>query len=82
MSFPFDFGVSAELRVRTNGREAFVQLDGMVLDALGLPNLSADVPKNLRITRLYQGRRVPVMFDPLTKDIFRLSLMPGDELAW
>ncbi len=51
-------------------------------DALGLPNLSADVPKNLRITRLYQGRRVPVMFDPLTKDIFRLSLMPGDELAW
>jgi hypothetical protein len=80
--FPFDFGVSAELRVRTNGRDTFVQLDGIVLDALGLPNLSADVPKNLQITRLYQGRRVPVVFDPTTKDIFRLNLMPGDELAW
>jgi hypothetical protein len=81
ISFPFDFGVTAELRV-TNGREAFVQLDGIVLDALGLPNISSDVPKDLRITRLHQGRRIPVMFDPATKDIFRLSLMPGDELVW
>jgi hypothetical protein len=82
IAFPANFGVSAELRVRTNGREAFVQLDGIVLDALGLPNISADVPTKLRITRLYQGRRVPIIFDPVTKDIFRLSLMPGDELAW
>lgn len=82
ISFPFDFGVSTELRVRTNGREAFVQLDGIVLDALGLPNLSADVPTNLRITRLYQGRRVPVTFDPVAKDILRLTVMPGDELTW
>jgi hypothetical protein len=82
IAFPFDFGVTAELRVRANGREAFVQLDGIVLDALGQPNISADVPTNLRITRLYQGRRIPIVFDPVTKDIFRLSLMPGDELAW
>lgn len=59
-----------------------LQLDGIVLDALGLGNFSADVPKNLQITRLYQGRRVPILFDPATKDIFRLSLMPGDELVW
>jgi hypothetical protein len=82
ISFPFDFGVTAELRIRTNGSESFVQLDGIVLDALGLRDFEADVPTNLRITRLYQGRRVPVMFDPANKDIFRLSLMPGDELAW
>jgi hypothetical protein len=82
ISFPFDFGVSAELRVRLNGREAFVQLDCIVLGALGLRDFEADVPTNLRIKRLYQGRRVPVMFDPATKDIFWLSLMPGDELAW
>jgi hypothetical protein len=82
ISFPFDFGVSAELRVRMNGREAFVQLDGIVLDALGLPNFPADVPKNLRITRLYQGRSVPVTFDPAAKDILRLAVMPGDELTW
>jgi hypothetical protein len=82
IAFPFEFGVSAELRVRTNGRETFVRLDGIVLDALGLPNISADVPKNLQITRLYQGRRIPVKYDEATKDIFRLNLIPGDELAW
>lgn len=82
IAFPADFGVSAELRVRTNGSESFVRLDGIVLDALGLRDFSADVPKNLQITRLYQGRRVPILFDPATKDIFRLSLMPGDELVW
>ena len=31
ISFPFDFGVSAELRERTNSREAFVHLDGIDL---------------------------------------------------
>ena len=82
IAFPADFGVSAELRVRTNGSESFVRLDGIVLDALGLRSLSADVPKNLQITRLYQGRRVPILFDSATKDIFLLSLMPGDELVW
>jgi hypothetical protein len=82
IAFPFDFGVSAELRVQTNGRETFVGLDGIVLEALGLRDFSADVPKNLQITRLYQGRRVPILFDSATKDIFRLSLIPGDELAW
>jgi hypothetical protein len=82
IAFPADYGVSAELRVRTNGSESFVRLDGIVLDVLGLRSLSADVPKNLQITRLYQGRRVPILFDPATKDIFRLNLMPGDELVW
>ena len=82
IAFPFDFGVSAELRVQTNGRDTFVRLDGTVLDALGVPNISADVPKNLQITRLYQGRHVPVTYDPETKDIYQLNLMPGDQLAW
>lgn len=82
IAFPFDFGVSAELRVQTNGRDTFVRLDGTVLDVLGVPNISADVPKNLQITRLYQGRHVPVTYDPETKDIFQLNLMPGDQLAW
>ena len=82
ISFPFDFGVSAELRVRTNGREAFAQLDGIVLGALGLRDFEADVPTNLRITRLYQGRSIPVTFDPAAKGILRLTVMPGDELTW
>ena len=82
IAFPFDFGVSAELRVQTNGRDTFVRLDGTVLDALGLPDISADIPKNLQITRLYQRRHVPVTYDPATRDILQLNLMPGDQLAW
>jgi hypothetical protein len=42
--------------------------------------LDADVPKNLRVTRLFNGRRVPVAFDPTNKDILGLTLMPGDEI--
>jgi hypothetical protein len=53
----------------------------MVLDALGLP-FSADVPRNLRVTRLFQGKRVPIEFDRENDDILRLTLMPGDEIVW
>jgi hypothetical protein len=80
--FPASFGVSPELRVRVNGKEVFVRLDGTVIDALGLPNLAAEVPKNLQVTRLFQGRRVPIVFDRTTKDILRFTLMPGDEITW
>jgi hypothetical protein len=82
IGFPQNFGVSAELRVRVNHKEVFVQLDGIVLDALGLPSLSVPVPRHLRVTRLFQGRRVPIAFDPTKKDILALTLMPGDEITW
>jgi hypothetical protein len=82
IGFPPNVGVSPELRVRANGKEMFVQLDGMVLDALGMHNVSASVPKNLHVTRLFQGKRVPIVFDPADKDILRLTLVPGDELMW
>jgi hypothetical protein len=82
IGFPPNFGVSVELRVRVNHKETFVQLDGTVLDALGLKNLSAEVPKNLRVTRLFQGRPVRIVFDSTKKDILALTLMPGDEITW
>jgi len=82
IGFPPNFGVSVELRVRVNRKETFIQLDGIVLDALGLKNLSADVPKSLRVTRLFQGRPVPIVFDHAMKDILALTLMPGDEITW
>jgi hypothetical protein len=82
IGFPPTFGVSVELRVRVNDKETFVQLDGIVLDALGLPNLSAQVPKNLRVTRLFQGRHVPIVFDQTKKDILAVTLMSGDEITW
>lgn len=82
IGFPPNFGVSPELRVRVNGNEVFVRLDGTVLDALGLPNLPDVAPKNLGVTRLFQGKRLPIQFDGGNNDILRLTLMPGDEITW
>jgi len=79
--FPQLFGVNPEMRVRVNRKDTFVALGGVVLAALQLP-FGADVPKSLRITRLYRGRHIPISFDSGTKDILLLTLMPGDELTW
>jgi hypothetical protein len=81
MEFPQLFGVNPELRVRVNGNDTFVALGGGVGSALQLP-FGAEVPKKLRITRLYRGHRIPVTFDPSTKDILLLTLLPGDEITW
>jgi len=80
VGFPPNFGVSPELRVRANGKYVFVPLDGSVMDALGMHGLNDDVQKNLRVTRLFKGRRVPIVSDPTNKDILGLTLMPGDEI--
>jgi hypothetical protein len=80
VGFPPNFGVSPELRVRANGKYVFVPLNGSVTDALGMHGLDADVQKNLRVTRLFKGRRVPIVSDPGNKDILGLTLMPGDEI--
>lgn len=50
------------------------------MDALGMHDLDADVQKNLRVARLFNGRQVPIVFDPANKDILGLTLMPGDEI--
>jgi len=81
IGFPQNLGVTPELRIRANGQEVFVPLDGMVANALGIHNIFADVPKNLHVTRLFEGNRIPIVFDPTDKDILRLTLMPGDELT-
>ena len=81
MEFPQLFGVNPELRVRVNGTDTYVALGGVVLGALQLP-FDAEVPKTLQVTRLYRGHRTPISFDPASKDILLLTLLPGDELTW
>jgi len=77
-----DFGVNAEIRVRVNGREAFVGVAGTVRDAVNLRGPNPIVPKTLTVHRKYQGRLVPVKYDSATHDILGLVLMPGDEIDW
>ena len=79
-TFGAAFGVNAEMRVRVNGREVFVRVGGTVRDAIELRRPAA-APPNLMVRRLYQGRLIPITFDPASQDILGLVLMPGDEIT-
>src|SRR5207237_1632606 len=80
--FPKNFGVSPELRVTVNRKDAFVRVGGMVMDALNVEGPGVSVPHSLKIMRPFQGRLIPIKFDPSNGDILRLVLLPGDQIAF
>ena len=80
--FPKNFGVSPELRVRTNGQDFYIRVGGFLREAMDLEHPENGPPKTLKVRRLYRGRLVPVKFDPKSDDILKLVLLPGDEITW
>jgi hypothetical protein len=78
---PKNFGVSPELRVRVNQKDAFVPVGGMVQEALNLPN-DVDPPPSLEVLRPFHGRLIPIEFDRSSRDILRLVLLPGDQITF
>jgi hypothetical protein len=78
---PKNFGVSPELRVRVNQKDAFVRVGGMVQEVLNLENTEAGPPPSLRVLRPFQGRLIPIEFDRSSGDILRLVLLPGDQIT-
>jgi hypothetical protein len=82
VTFSSDFGVNPQMRVLVNGQETFVGISGTVRDALNLNRPGAVAPKTLMVRRIFQGRLIPVKFDPASDDILHLVLMPGDEISW
>jgi len=77
--FPPDVGVSLEIRVLVNGKPTFVQAVGASVGDV----LDPDAPdKRVRLSRNFQGRSIPVKFNPADVDISRLALMPGDRITW
>jgi hypothetical protein len=76
------FGVSPELRVRVNQKDAFVRVGGMVQEILDLENPKAGPPPSLKVLRPFHGRLVPIDFDPSSTDILRLVLLPGDQITF
>lgn len=80
--FPRNFGVSPELRVRTNGQDFYIRVGGFLQEAIDLQHPENGPPKTLKVRRLYRGRLVPIKFDPTSDDILKLVLLPGDEIAW
>jgi hypothetical protein len=79
---PKNFGVSPELRVRVNQKDAFVPVGGMVQEVLDLADREAGPPASLRVLRPFQGRLIPIKFDRSSRDILRLVLLPGDQITF
>ncbi len=82
VTFAPDFGVNAEMRVHVNGQEGFVRVGGTVSEAINAIGDVTAVPKTLMVRRTFEGHLIPVEFDPASKDILNLVLMPGDEITW
>lgn len=80
--FPRNFGVSPELRVRANGQDFYIRVGGFLQEVLDLKHRDDCPPKSLRVRRPFRGRLVPVKFDPNSRDILTLVLLPGDEITW
>ena len=81
IAFPADFGVSAELRVRRMVLTASFNWTASFLMRLGCETFHLMSRRPSKSRDCLRGC-VPILFDPATKDIFRLSLISGDELAW
>jgi hypothetical protein len=80
--FPRNFGVSPELRVRGNGQDFYIRVGGLLQEVLDHWRPGDDPPKSLKVRRPYRGRLVPIKFDPNSRDILKLVLLPGDEITW
>jgi hypothetical protein len=79
ISVPARFGVSFAMAVRVNGKNVCASTLAEALDT-GIP--SKELLKSLQVKRWYQGRLVPIKFDPADKSILGLKLMPNDEITW
>jgi hypothetical protein len=80
--FPRNFGVSPELRVRVNHKDRFVRIGAMVEEVLTFEKTEKRAPRSLKVFRPFQGRLIPIKFDHSNEDIFRLVLLPGDEVTF
>lgn len=81
--FPKNFGISPELRVRANGLDYYIRVGGFLQEVLVLQRPQDDLPpRSLKVRRPFRGRLVPIKFDPKSRDILKLVLLPGDEITW
>lgn len=80
--FPKNFGVSPELRIRVNQKDAFLRVGGTVQEVLNLEMPDARPPASLKILRPFHGRLIPIKFDGSSGDILKLVLLPGDQVTF
>ncbi len=76
VAIPAKAAANAQMRVKVNGRDAFVGIAGNVAEAIGR---ASHPPAGLRIERMFRGRPVPVDFE--SGRIYELVLLPGDAIT-
>lgn len=77
LMFPPLAGVNAEIRVKANGKDAFVRLGAQLDDLLEEPGTNG-APRFVEVKRLYGKHLVPIKADAEEKELRTLILMPGD----
>jgi hypothetical protein len=84
LSVPMEMMLTAEMKVRANGKPAYVPVGGSVGELLRSAGIRqpGDVVKGLQVLRPYEGALAPVEFDRTRTDILNLTLMGGEEIRW
>lgn len=87
-SIAANVGMNVGFPVRVNGRETFVRIGGSIGEVLGEARNGLrparrpqPLPQNVKVRRIYRGKRIPVRVDGAPNDIFGLVAMPGDQIT-
>ncbi len=84
-AIPREVALLAVLRVEANGRPVDVPAgEATVREALSAADRLSfgKLPKSLALWRPYEGRLIPVDFDPKDERILNLFLIGGEKLTW
>jgi|GEM_PF-1427649 len=81
---PREVALLAVLRIEANGREIDIPVEASVHEAIRSSDVGyrGQLPESLAIRRPYEGKLIPVEFDPSDKRILGLILNGGEKLSW
>jgi hypothetical protein len=84
LSVPMEMTLTAEMKVRANGKPAYIAVGGNIGELLRTAGIRQpqNVVQGLQVLRPYEGALVPVEFDRTRPDILALTLMGGEEIRW
>ena len=84
LSVPMEMMLTAEMKLRVNGKAAYVPVGGSVGELLRSSGVRQPqtVVQELHVLRPYEGALRPVEFDRTRPDILNLTLIGGEEIRW
>lgn len=81
---PRSVGVNAFIAASVNGGEVTVPIRSLLSNAIEAAGVKdpASVLLRLKVTKPYEGKPVPVVFDPTCRDILDVPLNGGEQIYW